>query len=111
MNYIKVSSDVSLNDLNVSNIDLYAVCYNEDQPNNDLASVQEFVFNNKDTPGSKYSIAKYTEGSDMILLQRYTSNGERENITGEIDNHVYLVSLIDGETNALNETMKTVLKL
>lgn len=110
MNYIKVSSDVSLNDLNVSNIDLYAVCYNEDQPNNDLASVQEFVFNNKDTPGSKYSIAKYTEGSDMILLQRYTSAGERENVS-DTNNHVYLVSLIDGETNALNETMKTVLKL
>jgi len=109
MNYIQVSSNVLLNDLNVSNIDVYAVCYKDIQT--DLAVVQEFVFNNKDTPGSKYSIAKYTEGSDMILLQRYTSAaGDRENVSGT-DNHVYLVSLIDGETNALNETMKTVLKL
>ena len=105
MNYIKVS-DVSISS-DVSNIDLYAVCYTEDQSN--IASVQEFVFNEKGKQETMYSIVQYT-GSDMILLQRYTSNGERENVSGNY-NHVYLVSLINGETNALNETMKTVLKL
>ena len=106
MNYIKVSN-VSISS-NVSNIDLYAVCYTEDQSN--IASVQEFVFNEKGKQETTYSIVKYTEGFDMILLQRYTSTGVRENVSGNY-NHVYLVSLINGETNALNETMKTVLKL
>ena len=107
MNYIKVS-DVFISS-DVSNIDLYAVCYTEDQSN--IASVQEFVFNEKGKQETKYYIVQYTEEEpDMILLQRYTSNGERENVSGN-DNHVYLVSLINGETNALNETMKTVLKL
>jgi hypothetical protein len=105
MNYITVSG-VSLT-LDVSNIDVYAVCYNENQTN--LAAVHEFVFNNKDIPGSKYSIVKY-QNTPMTLLQRYSTGGVLENVSGT-GNHVYLVSLIDGETNALNETMKTVLKI
>jgi len=104
MNYITVSGVNLTSD--VSNIDVYAVCYNESQEA-DLAAVQEFVFNNKNTPDSKYSIVKYQPGLDMTLLQRYSTGGVLENVSND-NNHVYLVSLIDGETNALNETMKTV---
>lgn len=106
MNYITVPS-VSLTS-DVSNIDVYAVCYNENQT--DLAAVQELVFNNKNTPEAKYSIVKYQDAS-MTLLQRYSTAGVLENITDSVNNHVYLVSLIDGETNALNETMKKTVKL
>lgn len=105
MNYITVS-DVSLTS-DVSNVDVYAVCYNENQT--DLAAVQELVFNNKNTAGAKYSIVKYQD-APMTLLQRYSTAGVLENVTGA-DNHVYLVSLIEGETNALNETMKKTVKL
>lgn len=106
MNYIQVSN-VNVNTA-VSNIDVYAVCYNENQT--DLAAVQEFVFNEKDKPETKYSIVKYQTGSDMTLLQRYSTGGVLENVSGA-DNHVYLVSLIDGETDALNETMKNTVEL
>lgn len=106
MNYITVPS-VSLTS-DVSNIDVYAVCYNENQT--DLAAVQELVFNKKNTPEAKYSIVKYQDAS-MTLLQRYSTAGVLENITDSVNNHVYLVSLIDGETNALNETMKKTVKL
>lgn len=106
MNYVTVS-DVNLTS-DVSNIDVYAVCYSENQE--DLAVVQEFVFNNKNTLESKYSIVKYQQGADMTLLQRYAAGGVLENVV-DVNNHVYLVSLIDGETNALNETMKKTVKL
>ena len=105
MNYIQVSN-VDVNTA-ISNIDVYAVCYEDNQT--DLAAVQEFVFNEKDKPETKYSIVKY-QGVPMTLLQRYSTEGGLENVISE-NNHVYLVSLIDGETNALNETMKTVLKI
>ena len=104
MNYIQLSN-VNINTKGVSNVDTYMVCYNEDQ--SDLANVQSFVFNNKDNLDAKYSIVK----SDMTLLQRYSTDGVLENITTDANNHVYLVSLIDGETNALNETMKHVIKI
>lgn len=105
MNYITVSN-VELAS-NVSNIDVYAVCYNSDA---NIEAVQEFVFNNKNKPESKYSIVKYQD-APMTLLQRYSIGGVLENVVDNVNNHVYLVSLIDGETNALNETMKKTVKL
>jgi len=108
MNYI----DIELSDMDtkgVSNVDVYAVCYKENQSN--LVAVQEFVFNEKDKPSTKYSIVKRIDNA-MTLLQRYTPDGNLENVTDTANhNHVYLVSLIGGETNALNETMKHTIKV
>ena len=92
----------------VSNVDVYAVCYKENQSN--LVAVQEFVYNEKDKPSTKYSIVKRIGNENMTLLQRYTQDGNLENVTAN-HNHVYLVSLIGGETNALNETMKHTIKI
>jgi hypothetical protein len=106
VNYITVNPSFTPT---VSNVDVYAVCFNADQ---DHANVSEFVYNQKGN--FNHSIKLATSGNSLNLLQRHTDlSGNVENISNDLDNHVYLVSLVDvtKESDALNETMKEVYKM
>ena len=93
----------------VSNIDTYAVCFSEEQTDANIASV---VYNNRES--SPHSIVSCLSGEPLTLLQRYTDLlGNVENIANDMNNHVYMVSLIDATktSDARNVTMKQVVKL
>lgn len=104
LNYITVTPEF---DYTVSNVETYVVAFNY-EPNSE-SNVASFVYTHKGN--FPYSIIPVTTGIPVNILQRHTDMvGEVEHVTGS-GAHVYLVSLIDGDSNARNETMKQVLKI
>jgi hypothetical protein len=103
LNYITVTPDFTYA---VSNVETYVVAFNYEPSDSEVAS---FVYQNKGNDFD-YSIIQVTTGNPVNILQRHTNTGAVEHVTGS-DTHLYLVSLIDGVSDARNETMKQVLKI
>lgn len=108
VHYVQITPNFSHS---VSNVETYAVCFNNEY---DLSDVASLVYNNKNLNTSKHSIVQCTSDTTYQLLQRYTNvDGDLENVVDDTNNKVYLVSLIDAtvESDARNETMKQVILL
>jgi hypothetical protein len=105
LNYITVTPDFTYA---VSNVETYVVAFNYEPSDSEVAS---FVYQNKgnDFDYSIISVDPVTL-APVNILQRHTNTGAVEHVTGS-DTHLYLVSLIDGVSDARNETMKQVLKI
>lgn len=103
LNYITVTPDFTYE---VSNVETYVVAFSSAQNESEVAS---FVFQNKGN--FPYSIIPVTTGIPVNILQRHTDMVSTVEHVTESNDHVYLVSLIVGDSNARNETMKQVIKI